>query len=99
MKLLAILLESKEIKRLIVKRSFDYNIPLRYVCLECGISYQDFMQQYINVMNKSTIELSEDKFRKLLSILGISIRYQVVIDSEMDMGEQSKRLSIKYENN
>jgi hypothetical protein len=97
MKLLTILKESKEIKRLIVERSMKYGIPLRHLCWECNIEYQRFMNEYINLVNGSTMDIDEESFKELLAILGIKIRYQIIVDDGLEVIEHSKILSQKYE--
>lgn len=96
MKLIDVILESKELKRTIVKRSLDYNIPLRYLCKESGIEYNTFIRSYINSTDGYMCEANEDQFKKLLGILGISIRYQFIIDKEVDMISVSNKLNDKY---
>ncbi len=54
------------------------------------------MKGYINVLNGSDMDISEKSFRNLLGALGITIRYQVIIDSEKDMVEQGRLLADKY---
>ena len=90
-------MESKEVKRLIVKRSFDFNIPLRYACNEADIDYASFMQQYINSANWMNADIPEHKFEKLLNVLGIEVRFQFVINKNIDMVQVSKSLADKYE--
>lgn len=97
MTLLEVILDSKELKRLIVKRSLEYNIPLRYLCKESGIEYNSFMRSYINAMDSREYDCTEAKFKKLLSVLGINVRYQFVINDGIDMVEKSKELNSKYE--
>lgn len=97
MTLLEVLLNSKEIKRMIVKRSSDYNIPLRYLCREAGIDYNLFMRSYINALDQKAYEGTEEDLRKVLDTLGIKIRYQFVIDETIDLAEKSRLLTNKYE--
>lgn len=97
MDLIDVLIQSKEIKKLLVDRSFKYRIPLDFICREVGISYTDFMRGYINSKDGKFFEISESKFREILSILGIHIRSTVVIDKSLDMIAVSKSLSDKYD--
>lgn len=91
-----LLLESKEIRRLIVQRSEKYNIPLRYVCREAGIEYNRFIAGYINAQSSRAEDFSEAKLLKVLEALGVSIRFQVVIDGAIDMKEVLRTLEEKY---
>lgn len=97
MSLLRTFLESKELKRCIVERSFDHNIPLRYVCREAGVTENEFLKSYINVNGVSRMEITEDQIKRVLSVLGINVRYQFVIDTTIDMNQVSKNLSSKNE--
>lgn len=97
MKLLKIYLGSAEIKRKIVERSVEFNIPLAYICGEIGIEYNALMKSYINVLGISRLEITEEQFEKMLSILGISVRHQFVIETDYDGKEVSKALNEKYE--
>jgi hypothetical protein len=96
-KLLDIYLGSAELKRQIVKRSIDFNIPIKYICQECGVDYPTFMSAYINVSDVSRFEITEEQFTKLINMLGIKVRYQFVIDSEYDGASVSERLKAKNE--
>lgn len=98
MTLLEVFMESKEIKKLIVERSTMYRMPLRYVCREAGIDYTDFMSMYINSGSWKKCNLTEDQFQKLLSIFGIEVRFQLVINKSIDLIIESKRLAEKYGN-
>lgn len=96
MNLLDLLYESKEIKRLVVQRSIDYNIPLRYLCNEVGLEYDRFMQTYINSSSSRTAKISESQFIEILKILGIDVRYQIVVNKNADMELVSRNLAEKY---
>lgn len=98
MTLIDVCLGSAELKRFIWSRSIKFNIPLSYICSEIGIEYKEFMRSYMNVQGVSKLEITEEQFRKMLSILGISVRYQFVIDSNYNGAEVSDRLGEKYEN-
>jgi hypothetical protein len=90
-----VLLNATEIKKLIINRSFEFNIPLKYICSEVGIEYRAFLDSYINApVNPSGI--TEDQFKEILGILGVSLRYQLVIDKNIDMEKRSKELEEKY---
>lgn len=95
--LLKILLHSVEIKKTIYKRSLEFKIPLRYLCLEAGVDYQNFMKSYIN-SNSGKARITEEQFRTILGILGIDIRYQFVINENADVKKTSADLAAKYQN-
>lgn len=96
-KLIDIFLGSAALKRQIVKRSIDFNIPIKYICSEIDVDYPSFMSAYINTPGVSDFEITEEQFRKMLGILGIDVRYQFVVDSEFDGKAESERLKVKYE--
>ena len=91
------LIQSKEIKKLLVNRSFEYKIPLKYVCDEVGVNYSAFMEGYINSVNSDFFEIKEEKFIEVLNFLGINIRMAVIVDTSKDMKKLSYDLSQKYE--
>jgi hypothetical protein len=91
--LLAIFLESKELKKLIVSRSVEFEIPLKFMCEELDLNYSDFMRSYINVQGASKLDISEEKIIELLAFWGIDLRYQFVIDSSVDMRAFSKKIA------
>lgn len=96
-KLLDTILTSNQLKKIIVERSFKYQIPIRYLCDECGVDYKMFMSTYINSTSGDAKHVSEDQFVKMLSILGIDVRFQFVINKSYNIEEVSKGLSEKYE--
>jgi len=91
-------LGSAELKRLIVSRSKEFNIPLSYICSEVGLEYQYFMSSYMNVQGVSKADITESQFEEVLSILGISVRFQFVIDAKYVGATVSDELGEKYEN-
>lgn len=97
MKLLKIYLGSAELKRKIVERSIEFQIPLAYICVEIGIEYNALMKSYINVSGLSSLVITEEQFEKMLSILGISVRHQFVIETDYNGKEVSELLSEKYQ--
>lgn len=97
MKLLNIYLGSAELKRKIVERSTEFEIPLAYICGEIGIEYNALMKSYINVSGISRLEITEEQFEKMLSILGISVRHQFVIETDYKGREVSEELHEKYQ--
>lgn len=102
MQVIDIYLGSKELKKLIVKRSFDLELPLKLICLDLGIDYKEFMSKYINSHENNNYEISEELFEKILSHLGISVRHQFVIDTRFDAVAKQEYLrdiyNKKYEN-
>lgn len=94
--LVKIFRESKELKREIVDRSTEFRIPFKYICDEVGISYKEFMQEYINVPGIAPIEITDEQIIKTLEVLGIEIRHQFVINSTIDMNKLSRELEDKY---
>lgn len=86
-----LLLNSKEVRKLIVHRSEKYNIPLRYVCREISVDYTRFLG-YINSQTSRPSDIAEHEILKALEVLGVSIRFQVVIDGRLNMIEVSKKL-------
>jgi len=98
MTLMDVYLGSAELKRLIVSRSKEFNIPLSYICSEICVEYQHFMASYMNVQGVSSANITEIQFEEMLSILGISVRFQFVIDAKYDGSTVSDELGEKYEN-
>lgn len=92
-----LLLESMEIRKLIVHRSTEHNIPLKYLCEKVGINYQRFMFSYIRAENDP--DVSEEKFLKLLELLGVTLRFQLVVDKSVDMGARRLEITEWYEQN
>lgn len=95
--MLKTILNSKELKRLLVSISNESRIPFKYLCEEVGIDYNEFMMSYINVKGLSTADISEDKFKELLKLLGISIRTQFVVDTKIDLESLKSKLAVKYD--
>lgn len=90
------ILTSKEIRRLIVNRSFELGIPLRYVCYEAGLGYTPFMRGYINSTVKS--QLDPNKILKVLELLGVDVKYQFIVNKEFNGPARKEYLKINYEN-
>lgn len=84
MSALSTYLGSKELKKLIVKRSLDLRLPLKLICMDLDINYLDFMRSYINSSENKTFKIEEEKFEGLLGSLGINVRHQFVIDTNFD---------------
>jgi len=91
-----ILRGSKEVKRLIVDRSFQFKIPLKYICTEIGIDYRNFMLSYINSDNMDNCTLTEEQFIDILKVLGVTVRMQLVIDKDYDGLEERTKLMNKH---
>lgn len=98
MTIMDVYLGSAELKRLIVKRSTEFRIPLSYICSEIGVEYKYFMSSYINVQGLSKANITEVQFKNMLSILGINVRHQFIIDANYDGHSVSDALGEKYEN-
>lgn len=94
--LVQIFQESKELKKTIVERSLKNEIPLKYICREAHVSYQDFMKQYINISSTSSLEIKDWQIQKILETIGIKIRFQFMIDTSLDMREEGIKLIKKY---
>lgn len=86
---------SKELKRKIVALSVAHGIPLRYICNEIQIDYKYFMQAYIN-SDGGNIDLTEYQAKKILSMLGIEVRTQFIINTEHDYKSVQQRLKEKH---
>jgi hypothetical protein len=97
MTLYDILFRGKEVKKLIVKRSFDTGIPLRYICLGANINYVHFMGTYINSNSSENCKLSENDILRVLDVLGVSLRYQFLIDENYNKEEKKLHLKNKYD--
>lgn len=91
--------ESKELKRLIYRRSREHNIPIAHVCHDIGIDYWGFMKKHFNATDKTTFEISEEQILKLFEVYGIKIRYTFVIDDSVDMVKTRVRLNHNYKEN
>ncbi len=98
MTLMDVYLGSAELKRLIVSRSKEFNIPLSYICSEIKLEYKHFMASYMNVQGVSKADITERQFEEMLSLLGISVRFQFIIDAKYDGATVSDELGEKYEN-
>ncbi len=100
MTLLQRYLGSKELKKIIVERSFKFEIPLRYVCKEVGLEYKHFMDAYINSLENKDFVTTEDQFEKLLELLGIRVRVQFLVQGpeNYDAAKIKEDLEIKYGN-
>lgn len=96
MSALDIYLGSKEIKKIIVKRSFEFKIPLKFICNEIGIKYDSFISDYINAEDSSKYSITEEKFEKVLCLLGMEPRCTVVLKKDFDVEETRERLRQKY---
>lgn len=93
--LLDVYTESKQLKRIIVERSLKYKIPLRYICNDIGVNYRQFMNAYIN--GSSLPEgMNQYKFEKMLSLLGIDVRCQFVINGNYNGEAVNNELKRKY---
>lgn len=94
-KMLAIFLGSAELKKALIVRSTELEIPFKYICAEVGVNYDEFMRSYIN-SSSNNLEISEDKFSQIMSLLGIGTRVQFVISSTFDYVKVREELKEKY---
>lgn len=94
-RLLKTYLTSLQLKKTIVRRSTDLEIPFRYICHDLGIEYRHFMATYINGGGENC-EISEKDFEKMLEILGISVRFQFVISDTYRPDEIRDKLKKQY---
>ena len=83
-KLIEIYLGSVELKKLLISRSKELNIPFSLVCKSIGIDYNKFLNKYVNVSDSRGFDVSESQFEELLNSFGISVRHQFVIDDNFD---------------
>lgn len=91
---------SKAIKRLIVEKSYEYQIPIRLLCLEVGIEYKKFLASYINSNEENDSPcFTEEQFEGLLKLLGLTPRVQVIIDKDYEPRKVRDILRIKYDTN
>jgi hypothetical protein len=86
------MINNKPLKRAIVERSIKYGIPLKFLCLDAKVNYENFMRQYINTPGDSGLEITEKQFERIINRLGISIRFQFVIDGDFDVIKHNERL-------
>lgn len=91
-----VLLNSAEVKKLFIQRSRDYQLPLKYICNEAGVDFNEFMQSYVNSKASSGCSITEDQFIKMLSVIGVNVKYTFIIDSKVDMNAESRRICDKY---
>jgi len=85
-------LGSNELKKLIVSRSTEFELPLKAICLDLGIDYANFMQSYINSNENNKFKIEEGKFLELLKHLGINVRYQFIINDKSDYAAKKEYL-------
>lgn len=95
--ILDIYLGSKELKKLIIRRSEDFEIPFRYICNDIKMDYKDFMQSYINSISNDSFSITEEQFERMLELLGIKLKHQFIIKSDYPAGAIREMLAGKYE--
>ena len=83
---------SKELKRTLVERSFKYQIPFKDICQKIGVDYKLFMSSYINSHAGGEGVINEAQFLELMDELGMSVRYQFVIDKNFDKEVEKEKL-------
>lgn len=96
MDFLDVFLGSKELKRTIVKLSVQHSLPLRYMCQEIGLEYRHFMDAYINSSEHTSFVITEKQAKRLLEMLGVSVRMQFIIDSNHDYKKVQDHLKMEY---
>jgi len=92
MRLIDALLGSKELKRELVERSFEFGIPFKMICNEVGIEYKVFMASYINSHESPNSEITEEQLKEVMALLGMQVRYQFVIDKSFDHAAVKQKL-------
>lgn len=95
MRLSEILLTSKEIKRLIVKRSFELEIPLTHICSHLGISYVRLMKHYINGNSPEIMQMDSIQILRILELLGVKMKYQFIVDPDFNVEVSKAKIKQK----
>jgi hypothetical protein len=67
--LIDVYLGSNELKKLIVNRSEELRLPLRFICHRVKIDYSVFIESYINSLNNHTFDITEKQFEQILGQL------------------------------
>lgn len=96
-RLLSTYLTSLELKKTIVKRSTELEIPFRYICHDINVEYKHFMATYINSEGTGECKLTVKQFEEMLDILGMSTRFQFVVKKDYPASEIREKLKDKYE--
>jgi hypothetical protein len=96
MGLLHTYLNSVEIKKLLVSRSQEFNIPFKWICAEVGINYNHFLERYINALDSSKYVISEKAFEEILELLGVYVKVSLVISKCFRADTVLERLKEKY---
>lgn len=96
MRLLEVYLNSVEIKKQLVKRSEEFQIPFKFICSEIGINYKKFLNDYINAADSSTYKITEDNFEKILDMLGMETRFSIVLKKDFDFTAMRDKLKINF---
>lgn len=91
----SLLLQSVEIKKLIVQRSTEHKIPLKYLCEKVGVNYLSFMASYIRA--EGDPDIREEDFLKILELLGVTLRFQLVVEKSIDMDARRLEITEWYE--
>lgn len=97
MSLLEIYTGSNELKKLLVKRSSEFDIPFRYACDEVGVEYSRFMSGYINALEVTKDIINEKQFEGILEIYGIDVRTLFIIKSDYNGEAMRLHLKSKYD--
>ena len=96
MSTIQIYLTSKEIKKTIVQRSQDFRIPLKLICHAVQIKYEPFIREYINAEDSSNYKIEEEKFEKILNLLGVETRVTLVLKKNFGENEIREQLQEEY---
>lgn len=96
MKLEQALIGSHAIKKLLIDRSVELKMPFRYLCLDVGIKYNDFIKSYINSDAVKNASINDEQLQKMLLLLGVEIKIQAVIKSDYDSTKEQKRLATQW---
>lgn len=97
MAILDIYLGSKELKRLLVKRSTEFKIPFIYACEEAGVEYGRFLTGYLNSIEVSKDFINEAQFEKILEIYGVDVRTIFILKKDYDSEAVRLNLKAKYD--
>ena len=92
-----VLIQNKPLKKAIVEIALKNKVPFKYLCREVDIKYSDFMDDYIRAIDVSGFKIDEEKFIKLIGLLGLTVRTTVVVDQNVDLVSLSRVLTEKYE--
>lgn len=91
-----IILNSKELKKMIIRRSEEFGIHLSYVAQEVGIPWRNLRISYLNSVDESTTPaFSHGDLIKMADILGIDVKVRLIIRDQSYDGEKMKEYLLK----